>query len=436
MKRFSIIKYINMINKRIVCLALAALLLSAASCCSSQSSGSAAEEQTAQTEAQSATAARQTVAVYTEAPQTTAPPISEIIDTYYGYDSLSNSISKELYYKIAEAAEKTSPEEVTYYEDVTEKQFDEAFSAYLNDHPEKFWIRTSYSFSSAHGRCLFQLWYTLEDDELLQAQDEFNSVVTDITSNAPQDSSEYERELYVNNYLVKNCEYDSEAAQSEYTLANEDNAYGALVDRKAVCVGYSAAFQLLCNELDIDCVRISATPEEGHEWNCVKLDGNWYHVDVTWNDSDYGYMVNDYLNLTDSQMYIDHTPGAYFSETDESDFVVESYVSYNLFVPECTENTYNYYRQSCVVITDLDYDDEVISALVQAAANGEEYFSLVIDDCLDFEGAANDIISGGYFAEWIQEANKQSGGSFTLASTCSVSPKAQISVLTAILGYE
>lgn len=49
----------------------------------------------------------------------------------------------------------------------------------------------------------------------------------------------------------------------------------------------------------------------GHAWNKIKLDGEWYHVDVTWEDpimngdpeNGYGYgnLRNEYINITDSK---------------------------------------------------------------------------------------------------------------------------------------
>ena len=53
-----------------------------------------------------------------------------------------------------------------------------------------------------------------------------------------------------------------------------------------------------------------------HAWNKIKLDGEWYHVDVTWEDpimngdpeNGYGYgnLRNGYINITDSKMAKDH----------------------------------------------------------------------------------------------------------------------------------
>lgn len=83
--------------------------------------------------------------------------------------------------------------------------------------------------------------------------------------------NDFEREEYINNYIIENCKYDDAAAQTENIEGNENDAYGALVDGKAVCEGYARAFQLLCNKANIDCVLLSGTTDSAnHAWNGVK----------------------------------------------------------------------------------------------------------------------------------------------------------------------
>ena len=63
--------------------------------------------------------------------------------------------------------------------------------------------------------------------------------------------------------------------------------------------------------LGIPCVRISGTANGGgHAWNAVKLDGEWYQVDVTWDDpipDSPGNIQYGYFNITDEEMMKDHS---------------------------------------------------------------------------------------------------------------------------------
>lgn len=86
--------------------------------------------------------------------------------------------------------------------------------------------------------------------------------------------NDYEKIKMAHDYLVKNIEYK----------IGYDGAYNALCLGRAVCNGYAAAFQLIMEELGIPCMMI-CSHEINHVWNCVYLEGDWYNIDVTWDDS-------------------------------------------------------------------------------------------------------------------------------------------------------
>ncbi len=81
-------------------------------------------------------------------------------------------------------------------------------------------------------------------------------------------------------------------------VANAHDAYGALIEGRAVCQGYSDAIKLVCDYYKIPCVCISGTASGGgHMWNAVQMDdGKWYFIDATWNDQgDYGTFYDFFL---------------------------------------------------------------------------------------------------------------------------------------------
>ena len=65
---------------------------------------------------------------------------------------------------------------------------------------------------------------------------------------AHSDLSELEKADAVYEYLIRNVEYGDTENPYSYT------AYAALYDGKAVCQGYSAAFNLLCDALGVKAV--------------------------------------------------------------------------------------------------------------------------------------------------------------------------------------
>ena len=116
--------------------------------------------------------------------------------------------------------------------------------------------------------------------------------------------SDYEKAKFFHDYICRHCRY---YMNSDYTFHN--NAYACLIDGYSVCKGISEAYSVLCNEAGIECKVIHGTAGEGknigrHAWNIVKINGQWYHVDVTW-DLD---GKHEYFMLPKREILKNHTP--------------------------------------------------------------------------------------------------------------------------------
>ncbi|MDY3869088.1 MAG: transglutaminase domain-containing protein, partial [Pyramidobacter sp.] len=88
------------------------------------------------------------------------------------------------------------------------------------------------------------------------------------------------------------------------------DAHSVLVKREGTCDGYSAAFQLLCRLAGVESLIIRGKTGGRHSWNMVRVDGQWRHIDVTWDDplpDTPCRVVYDYFMLTDSQISKDHS---------------------------------------------------------------------------------------------------------------------------------
>lgn len=101
---------------------------------------------------------------------------------------------------------------------------------------------------------------------------------------ACKDKTDYDKVKIVHDYLVDTIEYEQNDDNNTY------NIYGALVNKKAVCEGYSRAFKYILDDLGIATVLVYGEAintngeRESHTWNYVYLKDNWYAVDVTWDD--------------------------------------------------------------------------------------------------------------------------------------------------------
>jgi len=102
--------------------------------------------------------------------------------------------------------------------------------------------------------------------------------------------TDYEKELAIHDWIVRWTGYDEDAmsnAPDARPAPDSENPYGLLFNQKAVCEGYTSTFQLFMDLLGVECITVKGTSDEGaaaHFWNMVRLDGEWYCVDVTWDD--------------------------------------------------------------------------------------------------------------------------------------------------------
>lgn len=85
------------------------------------------------------------------------------------------------------------------------------------------------------------------------------------------------------------------------------SALSALIEPGSVCEGYSKGFKMICDSIGVPAVCVFGNFDEetliAHMWNYVRMDdGNWYAIDVTWDDydGDYGYEVVDRFFLKGS----------------------------------------------------------------------------------------------------------------------------------------
>ena len=126
-------------------------------------------------------------------------------------------------------------------------------------------------------------------------------------------TSNLEKEIAIYNWIVNNVNYDWTHQDVMVETPRESfTPYGGLVNRTAVCLGYDATFQLLMDMAGVECITVvgaSRFSTEDHGWNMVRLNGNWYCLDVTW-DSNYreqGYTGGQekewvYFNITSDEM--------------------------------------------------------------------------------------------------------------------------------------
>ena len=121
-------------------------------------------------------------------------------------------------------------------------------------------------------------------DDIQRAQNEINDVVAKIEANVNSISGDYNKILYIHDWLTENVKYDETISRT-----NKDTIYGTLVEKEAVCGGYAKTFAYILDRTNIKSIIIQGvgTNEQGqenHAWNYVSLNNKWYGIDCTWDD--------------------------------------------------------------------------------------------------------------------------------------------------------
>ena len=168
--------------------------------------------------------------------------------------------------------------------------------------------------------------FTRLSQEDLEVIDKMEEIVSEVISD---DMTDYEKELAIHDYIVKNYKYDHENYISDTIPDESYTPYGLLVKGTGVCQAYAEVTKLLLNKVGIECdVVVGTSRDESHAWNILKLDDEYYMIDVTWNDptpDEEGYVNYDYFNLTQEQFLQDHS-------WDTSKWPVATGTKYNYFV--------------------------------------------------------------------------------------------------------
>lgn len=137
------------------------------------------------------------------------------------------------------------------------------------------------------------------DKELALSQvNEYEELVSEIIDTMPKNISNLEKLIYLHDYLAVNYEYTPNGEAYIY------NSYDFLKNKRGVCDAYSRTYLYLLKKAGIPAMR-ALSDEGNHSWNIVSLDGEYYHVDVTWADpvpNREGMVSHEYFLLSDNAL--------------------------------------------------------------------------------------------------------------------------------------
>lgn len=159
----------------------------------------------------------------------------------------------------------------------------------INNNPDLFYIGSNieYTTGSKTGN-VYNIFpeYLYTGDDLKNRIASFNATVSQITAHAKSVSSDpVGRMIAVNDYFCTHYQYDN-----SLSIYGPDQLF---TGGTGVCQAYMLAYAAVLDQLGIENTHATSY-SMNHTWNLVQLDGDWYHVDVTWNDPDRSDLVTSY----------------------------------------------------------------------------------------------------------------------------------------------
>lgn len=195
----------------------------------------------------------------------------------------------------------------------------------------------------------------------------------------------FRKHLVAYEYIIKNCEYDTLGLAAKERNPQIYNIYGIFVYGKAVCAGYTKAYQYVMSRYECWATYVGASTKRGsHAYNLVSIGGEYCYVDATWGDPVFaggskkepGYISYDYFGMSTAMLNKSHN----------------AVPRYN--VPLCTSLKYNYYRyyNLCESVYTCEGFAEI---LIKNLKCGKMCFSVVYENSMQYEKAYSDLFEHG-----------------------------------------
>lgn len=282
------------------------------------------------------------------------------------------------------------------YSKISSEDFWNVYYAVLADHPEIFWLGPSAQVGEMGltGRVVSYDLETIIPKEARTSMKQQLEAAADVCiSQIDPEATDYQKIKYVYEYIINTTDYDADGADSQ-------NIQSVLLYQKSVCAGYSKAFQYILNRMGMFCTYITGTIQDGgnHGWNLVRIDGNYYYVDVTWGDpvfvnrvegSEDVVMNYNYLCCTEYDLFKTHVP---------DDWIV---------LPQCTMDDYNYYKLNNQYYETFDYDT-IYSKLMESVWNEDASIVMKFGNSEAYEAAKWEMVEGNLLndaGQYLMEIN-------------------------------
>ena len=178
--------------------------------------------------------------------------------------------------------------------ELSKKDLLDAQMAFVYDHPEVFWVTyfAKSDVNNVSGVNTGKHYYMYSpvmayDVALCKGDAEAYYGYLNMALNAmdlKKSDTTYDKVKRIHDYIIKNYSYSTYGYKLNGKTADDTRSVGRMLTMKrGCCVGYSKLMKAFCDYYGISCTLVSGTD---HMWNAIQINGKWYALDVTWDDTD------------------------------------------------------------------------------------------------------------------------------------------------------
>ena len=196
----------------------------------------------------------------------------------YNYQDLMNIFYSTLNQGWEEFTFYCPIEYTTCLKDVERLSLDEELLSNINNfvHPyNSSSIKTLYDDT---GKIQILVTHLYNHDEITMSDQYIDDLFKKLVRN---DMSQEEIIRKLHDYIINNTKYDSAKANHYDSPYDSARIMGIIEDHYALCSAYSDLMAVILERLDIPNFKVSS---ESHVWNAVFINGEWLHLDLTWDD--------------------------------------------------------------------------------------------------------------------------------------------------------
>lgn len=209
----------------------------------------------------------------------------------------------------------------------------DAASVLLAENGYHFFYLNNFKLSD-DGNSIRFIYYDMDGEQIAYDRETFDARLSHLLYDvAPADGTDLQKFIAIYSFLCDNSHYTSDIGDS-MTIT----PYSILVNGEGICGGYANLMQRALTQQGIEAEYVSC---EAHAWDIVKLNGAWYHADVTWGTGtgENAWGTTAYMLMDDTERIGGLTDAGFGSETRIVGYPAGSGAS----LPACTDATFSAY---------------------------------------------------------------------------------------------